>query len=130
MSFIFREAPSQIHEELDAAAKAAIEEAGLKVGSAHCAVEAKPFVQWHKGAACLHILEHEWGPQWAQNSAVVYAGDDTTDEDAFKALAGHGLTIRVTASGEVATAAELRVPSTGALLEVLRSIADQLDSQQ
>ena len=124
--------PKHLHAELEAAARTAIAEAGLKVGAAHCAVEAKPVVQWHKGAACLHILEHEWGAKWKEegDTAVIYAGDDTTDEDAFKSLNGSGLTIRVTTSGEVATAAQLSVPSTGALLEVLRAVADQLDSQQ
>lgn len=124
--------PAHLHKELDAAVKVVIAEAGLKVGAAHCAVEAKPVVQWHKGAACLHILEHEWGAKWMEEGgyAVIYAGDDTTDEDAFKALAGKGLTIRVTSSGDVATAAGLGVPSTGALLEVLRAVADQLESQQ
>jgi trehalose-phosphatase len=43
----------------------------------------------HKGHAVLHMLKQ------FPNAAAAYLGDDLTDEDAFLALRGHGLTILV-----------------------------------
>lgn len=48
------------------------------------AIEAKPPVQWNKGEAALHILRQEFGNDWADKVKVIFAGDDTTDEDAMK----------------------------------------------
>jgi trehalose 6-phosphate phosphatase len=46
--------------------------------------------EWSKGTAVETILE-EVGP----GAAVAYLGDDTTDEDAFRALQGRGLSVLV-----------------------------------
>lgn len=48
------------------------------------AIEAKPAVLWNKGEAALHILRQEYGNDWANKVKVIFAGDDTTDEDAMK----------------------------------------------
>lgn len=48
------------------------------------AIEAKPAVQWNKGEAALHILRQEFGNDWSEKVKVIFAGDDTTDEDAMK----------------------------------------------
>lgn len=48
------------------------------------AIEAKPAVQWNKGEAALHILRQEFGNDWTEKVKVIFAGDDTTDEDAMK----------------------------------------------
>ncbi|XP_059474200.1 trehalose-phosphate phosphatase-like [Neocloeon triangulifer] len=129
LTFHYREVPSELHDYFAMEARSIIQNSGLKVGLAHCAVEARPIVQWHKGAACLKILEQEFGSNWPQECSVIYAGDDTTDEDAFKSLQGSGFTIRVTTSGDVETAAQVRVPSTESLLNVLEAVADQLEAQ-
>ncbi|XP_065334757.1 trehalose-phosphate phosphatase-like [Cloeon dipterum] len=130
LTFHYREVPSDLHEYFASEAIAVVQASGLKVGLAHSAIEAKPVVKWHKGAACLKILGHEWGENWSSDdSAVIYAGDDTTDEDAFKSLNDSGLTIRVTSSGNVPTAAQLKVPSIGAVLQVLEAVANHLESE-
>lgn len=48
------------------------------------AIEAKPPVQWNKGEAALHILRREFGDDWPDKVKVIFAGDDTTDEDAMR----------------------------------------------
>lgn len=56
-------------------------------------LELRPGVAWDKGAAVLWLLEEvdRRGP----GSVPIYIGDDTTDEDAFRALAGRGIGIAV-----------------------------------
>lgn len=71
-----------------------IEMYGFKASYAHCAVEAKPPVEWNKGEAALHILRSEFGDDWYKKATVMFMGDDTTDEDAMKVIIcpslGHG----------------------------------------
>ena len=45
---------------------------------------------WHKGDAVKWIQKN-----YAPKAISVYVGDDTTDEDAFKAIGRNGITIRV-----------------------------------
>lgn len=52
---------------------------------------------------------------------IVYAGDDTTDENAFRVLHGKDVSIKV---GDSDTAALLRVPDTTAIADVYRRLAD------
>lgn len=65
-------------------AKAIIQSYGFIANEAHCAVEAKPPVEWNKGQAALYILRREFGEDWPNKVKVIFAGDDTTDEDAMK----------------------------------------------
>lgn len=62
-----------------------IESHGFKVGSSHCAVEARPPVQWNKGRASIYILRTAFGFDWSERIRIIYAGDDVTDEDAMQA---------------------------------------------
>jgi trehalose-phosphatase len=54
--------------------------------------EVRPNVDWHKGKAVLWFMQ-----KLAKGKKItpIYIGDDTTDEDAFKALRKQGETIRV-----------------------------------
>ncbi|MDU7286263.1 MAG: polysaccharide deacetylase family protein [Corynebacterium kroppenstedtii] len=52
--------------------------------------------------------------------AIVYAGDDTTDENAFRVLHGNDVSIKV---GDSHTAAVLRVPDTDAIADVYQRLA-------
>jgi trehalose-phosphatase len=54
-----------------------------------------PNVAWNKGAAAQTILGRAFGPEWASRVAVVYLGDDQTDEDAFMALPEPAVTVKV-----------------------------------
>ncbi len=65
----------------------------------------------HKGTAVRAVAA-----QWPDRTPV-YIGDDTTDEDAFRALADRGITIKV---GDGATAARYRLPDESAVVAYLR----------
>jgi len=95
LTYHFRQVPEARHGELARRVRGLVREAGLRPRPAHRAVEARPPLEWDKGRAVLHILEEIQGPDWSERVRVVYAGDDDTDEDAFKVLGGLGATFRI-----------------------------------
>jgi trehalose 6-phosphate phosphatase len=84
-------------------------------------LELRPPVEAHKGTAVRRLLdERELG-------RALYAGDDTTDLDAFAALAGLELAIRVAIASdegpaELREAADIVVDGPADFLELLRRI--------
>ncbi|RBY96887.1 trehalose-phosphatase [Blastococcus sp. TF02-8] len=56
-------------------------------------------------------------------AGAVYLGDDVTDEDGFRALAGNGVSVKV---GEGETAAHHRVPDPAGALRVLTRLRELL----
>lgn len=60
-----------------------IEFYGFRAAEAHCALEARPPVQWNKGRASIYILRTAFGVDWGERIKIIYAGDDVTDEDAM-----------------------------------------------
>ncbi|KAJ6648365.1 Origin recognition complex subunit 3 [Pseudolycoriella hygida] len=112
LSYHYRGVPEELHDELSSDATAIIHSYGYIPSQAHLAIEAKPPVQWNKGEAALSILKEEFGDEWHAHVKAVFAGDDTTDEDAMKALKGKGKTFRVSALPSIKTYADFRVPST------------------
>jgi trehalose 6-phosphate synthase/phosphatase len=85
LTFHYRETPTYMRAELVPQACKLIESHGFKVGSSHCAVEARPPVQWNKGRASIYILRTAFGFDWSERIRIIYAGDDVTDEDAMQA---------------------------------------------
>jgi trehalose 6-phosphate phosphatase len=65
----------------------------LKVTPGKMVYELQPKIDWHKGKAVLHLLQTL--DLDADDVAPLYLGDDITDEDAFRALAGRGIGIIV-----------------------------------
>ncbi|KAG4080618.1 hypothetical protein HA402_006219 [Bradysia odoriphaga] len=123
LSYHYRGVPEELHQELSADARKIIQSFGYVDSQAHLAIEAKPPVLWNKGEAALLILKDKFGSDWATHVKVVFAGDDTTDEDAMKALKGKGMTFRVSASAQIKTYADYRVPSTKTVSYLLQWIA-------
>lgn len=130
LTFHFRESPIHLRPVLEKEAIAMIESAGFAAGRAHCAIEAKPPVQWNKGRASIYILRTAFGVDWSERIRIIYVGDDATDEDALTALKGMAATFRVTTSEITKTSAERRLPSTDSVLTMLKWVERHLSRRK
>lgn len=97
----------------------------LRLGLGKKVFELQPNVDWHKGKAVLWLIDVLGLDE--DQTVPIYVGDDVTDEDAFRALAGRGIGVYV---GRLSrqTAAEYYVKDVddvkrllGTLLESVRS---------
>jgi len=80
--------------------------------------ELRPAIDWHKGKALRWLMERLDGPDFLP----IYLGDDDTDEDAFREIAGRGIGILV-ADEPRATAAEYGLRDTDEAREWLARVA-------
>ena len=121
VSFHYRRvAPSRHAEARAVAAGVARRMPDLRVIAGRAVFDFVPRVRWSKGAAARWIIGRV-GPSLRPGPPViVYAGDDTTDEAAFAALSGRGVTVRV---GGGARGAEYAVSGVRQVHALLRRIA-------
>ncbi|XP_046388620.1 alpha,alpha-trehalose-phosphate synthase [UDP-forming] [Ischnura elegans] len=129
LTFHYRETPVALRAEMANKAKSIIQRFGFSAGKAHCALEARPPVQWDKGRASIYILRTAFGVDWNERVRVIYAGDDVTDEDAMRALKGMAATFLVTISPCVRTAADRRLPGTESILALLKWVEHYMSSR-
>jgi len=122
VSFHYRGAPDEeaARAELEEVAEQA-REAGLRARFGRKVLELLPPLDANKGTAIRRLLE-ERGLRRA-----LYAGDDTTDLDAFRALDGLEVAVRVAVASaegppELRAAADLVVATPAELLDVLRRL--------
>jgi trehalose 6-phosphate synthase/phosphatase len=118
LTYHYRAVPEDRREGLVEEARRIINLAGYQARGAHLALEARPPIGWDKGHAVLHILRARYGPAWSERVRVIYVGDDQTDEDAFRFLAGLATTFRV-GSADTPTAATRRLPDVNAVRALL-----------
>jgi trehalose 6-phosphate synthase/phosphatase len=111
-------------EQVVREARKRISGAGFQPRDALCAIEARPPIGWDKGLAVLHILRARYGPAWPREIAVICAGDDETDEDAFRALQDLGMTVRVGPS-RGPSLSRCRLDGVPAVAGLLRWLADR-----
>lgn len=115
----YREAeePDRIiaQERFLAAARDGLAAGRLRLQPGACVLELLPGVAWNKGRALEWIrerVEHSRGRTFS-----VYVGDDVTDEDAFRAVGPHGVTV---AASERAAGAEFRVDGPAGVERLLQ----------
>ncbi|MGD2019625.1 MAG: trehalose-phosphatase [Thiohalocapsa sp.] len=82
--------------------------------------ELRPDIDWDKGRAVTWLIG-ELGLD-GPDVLPIYIGDDETDEDAFRALAGRGGIGLLVADGEQASAAAWRLSDPDAVGELLRAL--------
>lgn len=101
---------------------------GLRVADGKKVFEVRPPVDVNKGSAVVQ-LAGKLGAL-ASGASLLFAGDDATDEDAFRRLRSdypNAVTIHVGESPD--SAAEFRVRGPNEIRELLVSIADDADRQ-
>jgi trehalose 6-phosphate phosphatase len=88
-------------------------------------LELRPDIKWDKGTYCLYMLKIL--SRYRKKILPIYIGDDRTDETAFKALKGKGITIFV--KGERKTSlAQYYVNSTSEVRVFLQMAAKNMKS--
>ena len=89
----------------------------LLLSSGKKVIELRPNLCWNKGDAAAKAVEL-FGRD--KRPLVIYAGDDATDEDAFRALARRAVTIRVGRKGN--TRAKYYLRSTKEMMAMLKEL--------
>ena len=125
LSVHYRMADEGIVPPLRATVDGIVAQNGLRVTEGKKVLEIRPPVPIDKGTA-VYRLARDLGAL-ENGASVVFAGDDITDEDAFRRLrAQHPEAVTIHVGSQADTAAEFVVPDTDAVLELLRRIARHL----
>jgi trehalose 6-phosphate phosphatase len=116
-----RETPPHRVDEVRSVVEATVGEVddGLRITTGKQVFEVRPDVEWDKGTAVEHLsadLPETW--------TTIYVGDDTTDEDAFRAVGPDGTAVLVGSREE--TAADYRLRGQDAVAPFLDWVADCL----
>lgn len=120
-----RQVPAEHHDEVERAVVAALADRPLlRLMRGKKVFEIQPAVNWNKGKAVEWLIRFLNGA--ASNLLPIYLGDDTTDEDAFVALADQGIGI-VVAGAERATHADYRLDDTGEVRAFIEFLVRELD---
>ncbi|MFA5388326.1 MAG: trehalose-phosphatase [Candidatus Omnitrophota bacterium] len=94
--------------------------AGIKITTGKKVLEIRPDLKQDKGRIVLWLLSKVKTRAGKKPSLPVYIGDDVTDEDAFRALRGRGLTVFVGKPGR--SSAEYFVRGTGEVIDFLKEV--------
>jgi trehalose-phosphatase len=119
LSVHYRLADQTVVPRLRASLEAVAEQYGIRLTEGKGVLELRPPPEHDKGTAVLSLARRLGG--LVPGTSVIFAGDDQTDEDAFRTLRRHNpeaVTIRV-ADDDVATAAEFRLPDPEAVRRFL-----------
>jgi len=130
MTFHYRETPPHLVKGIVNRATEIFQKAGFVPHKAHKAIEARPPVRWDTGRACIYILRTMYGVDWSERVRIVFAGDDSSDEDAMKVLRGIACTFRVTSSPSVRTAANFRLANPDSVLTMMKWVERRLASRE
>jgi trehalose-phosphatase len=124
VSVHYRKVPQRRRGELlNFGAQVKREVPGLVSLSGKNVLEFLPQVNWGKGQAALWIARRLVPTLRPRCAVILYAGDDATDEAAFAALKGRGVTVRVGGRRGLADYAVKNISGTHALLRwLLRAI--------
>ena len=93
----------------------------LRLHEGKMVYELRPRVAWHKGFAMRRIVQ-ELG---LQDDAVIFLGDDVTDDDVFRELDDTATTVHV-GSGEASSCARFNANDPADAVEFLKTLAGQL----
>ncbi len=95
---------------------------GLRQGAGKKVIRIQPAIDWDKGRAVRWLLERM--DDGGEGRIPIYIGDDVTDEDAFRALAGTGVSLVVQGEEDRPTSADYALAGTGDVRRFLGLLAD------
>jgi alpha,alpha-trehalose-phosphate synthase [UDP-forming]/trehalose-phosphatase len=126
LSLHYRLVDPALVPELLSGAKAIADELGLRITEGRKVLEMRPPIEINKGTATREFASRLGA--LGNGGSVFYAGDDRTDEDAFRELRCAGaraVTVRIAPADERPreTSAELTLASPDALRELLQWLA-------
>lgn len=123
----YRRAAVASHEHVRRAVEDEVQSAQgtLRLTAGRRVWEIRPNVVWDKGAAARWMLERTYGESWTAAVCAIYAGDDRTDEDAFRALGRDAITVKVGAPVPV-TAARYLARNVDEVAGFLRGLASTI----
>lgn len=122
LTFHYRQVEPELQDKARDDAEKVIKKYGFRANPAHYAIEAKPPVQWNKGYAAEFVLRDSFGEEWKENLKVIFAGDDTSDEDVMEKLKGNAVTFRVSNDPNIQTYADYRIPCSYSVTTLLKWI--------
>jgi trehalose 6-phosphate phosphatase len=119
-----REVPEPVRERVLSTVHAAVDrsQGAIRLSPGKASIELRPDVDWDKGSALLD-LANDAPEGWA----VIYLGDDETDEDAFEALGDDGISIHVGTDED--TAAGYRLTEQAEVAPFLNALAGEIHGE-
>jgi len=124
LSVHYREVDPQVVPLVQVSVQRVAQELGLRVHEGKMVYEVRAPVRVDKGSAVLALAQRLGGLR--EGAALLFVGDDRTDEDAFRVLrhrAAHALTVRVAEGAPTDTVAEFTVRDPAAVRELLDVLA-------
>lgn len=110
-----------VRNAFHAVVRPCLEKGRVRVTSGKEVLEVRPPVRWTKGTMVRWLLARQRGLHPEERILPIYVGDDLTDEDAFLAMGGRGITVLVGSSNPLSRA-QYRVASPAAVLRFLRRL--------
>ncbi|XP_058820871.1 uncharacterized protein LOC131683066 [Topomyia yanbarensis] len=121
----YREMNPELVPELLVKANQIIKGYGYQTHAAHNALEVNPPIEWNKGLAAELILRTSFDENWKRRK-VIFAGDDTPDEDVMKVIKGFGKSFRITRGVDVVTNADFKILSVQSVFLMLKWIEKKM----
>lgn len=125
LSVHYRDVDASRETDLVSAVGAIAATHGVRVEGGKCVLNLIPAVVANKGTAVTRLVADVFGGH--VTGSILFAGDDVTDEHAFRALApiARAVTVKV-GEGVLATAARYSLPDPRAVHSMLAAIEEQL----
>ena len=123
LSIHYRQADPHVLPRLQAIVEGVARDLGLRVHGGKMVFEIRPPVLVDKGTAVFALAQRLQG--LAEGASLLFAGDDRTDEDAFRVLrtrAPQAVTVRVSEDPAAHTIAEYLVPDPAAVRSLLEEL--------
>lgn len=124
LSIHYRQTDPNIVPRVQACVDRVATRLGLRVHEGKMVCEVRPPVRVDKGTAVYSLAQRLGGLD--EGAGLLFAGDDRTDEDAFRVLryrAPAAVTVRVAEDARAETVAEFTVPDPPAVRELLVELA-------